>query len=225
VKIPAISNFESRFEYMEKIRIKTMVLGPVQTNCYIVNVAENKEAVVIDPADRAEKIYNYLTENDLECKKILLTHGHFDHITAAESLKKLTGAEIYAHENEKSLLKDPDLNASARMGYEISIEPDCLLKDNEEFEAAGLTWQVIYTPGHTGGGVCYYLKNEGVLFSGDTLFYESIGRTDFPTGNLQKLMESVKNRLFVLPDETKVYPGHGWSTTIEHEKSNNPFFV
>lgn len=111
------------------------------------------------------------------------------------------------------------------MGYEISIEPDCLLKDNEEFEAAGLTWQVIYTPGHTGGGVCYYLKNEGVLFSGDTLFYESIGRTDFPTGNLQKLMESVKNRLFVLPDETKVYPGHGWSTTIEHEKSNNPFFL
>lgn len=210
---------------MEKIRIKTMVLGPVQTNCYIVNVAENKEAVVIDPADRAEKIYNYLTENDLECKKILLTHGHFDHITAAKNLKKLTGAEIYAHENEKSLLKDPDLNASARMGYEISIEPDCLLKDNEEFEAAGLTWQVIYTPGHTGGGVCYYLKNEGVLFSGDTLFYESIGRTDFPTGNLQKLMESVKNRLFVLPDETKVYPGHGWSTTIEHEKSNNPFFV
>lgn len=210
---------------MEKIRIKTMVLGPVQTNCYIVNVAENKEAVVIDPADRAEKIYNYLTENDLECKKILLTHGHFDHITAAKNLKKLTGAEIYAHENEKSLLKDPDLNASARMGYEISIEPDCLLKDNEEFEAAGLTWQVIYTPGHTGGGVCYYLKNEGVLFSGDTLFYESIGRTDFPTGNLQKLMESVKNRLFVLPDETKVYPGHGWSTTIEHEKSNNPFFL
>jgi len=210
---------------MEKIRIKTMVLGPVQTNCYIVNVAENKEAVVIDPADRAEKIYNYLTENDLECKKILLTHGHFDHITAAKNLKKLTGAEIYAHENEKSLLKDPDLNASVRMGYEISIEPDCLLKDNEEFEAAGLTWQVIYTPGHTGGGVCYYLKNEGVLFSGDTLFYESIGRTDFPTGNLQKLMESVKNRLFVLPDETKVYPGHGWSTTIEHEKSNNPFFL
>ncbi|HPU63310.1 MAG TPA: MBL fold metallo-hydrolase [Mobilitalea sp.] len=208
---------------MKKIIIKTMVLGMVQTNCYIVRARDSKEAVVIDPADRAEKIYSYLNENDLVCKRILLTHGHFDHITAAEKLKEFTGADIYACEEEAALLNDPKLNASAHFGSEISLEPDFFLKDKEEFEAAGLTWQVIYTPGHTEGGACYYLKEESTLFSGDTLFYESIGRTDLPTGNLQRLTESIRNRLFDFPDETEVYPGHGRPTTIGHEKQYNPF--
>lgn len=208
---------------MRRLGIKTMILGRVQTNCYIVRDPGSKEAVVIDPADQAEKIDKYLKENDLVCKRILLTHGHFDHITGAESLKGLTGADIYAHENEVDLLRDPDLNASAIMGYEVRLEPDILLKDKEEFEAAGMTWQVIYTPGHTGGGVCYYLKDKGILFSGDTLFHESVGRTDLPTGNHEQLMESVNGRLLVLPDETEVYPGHGRPTTIGHERSFNPY--
>lgn len=208
---------------MRRLGIKTMILGRVQTNCYIVRDPGSKEAVVIDPADQAEKIDKYLKENDLVCKRILLTHGHFDHITGAESLKGLTGADIYAHENEVDLLRDPDLNASANMGYEVRLEPDILLKDKEEFEAAGMTWQVIYTPGHTGGGVCYYLKDKGILFSGDTLFHESVGRTDLPTGNHEQLMESVNGRLLVLQDETEVYPGHGRPTTIGHERSFNPY--
>jgi len=208
---------------MRKIKIKTMVLGMVQTNCYIVRVPESKEAVVIDPGDRAEKIYSYLKENDLVCKRILLTHGHFDHITAAESLKSLTGADIYAHESEAELLKDPNLNASTQMGRKVSLKPDYFLKDGEKFEAAGLFWKVLYTPGHTEGGACYYLEEEAVVFSGDTLFYESIGRTDLPTGDYQRLIESIRNRLFVLSDETEVYPGHGRPTTIGHEKQYNPF--
>jgi len=208
---------------MKNIKIKTIVLGMVQTNCYIVRASDSKEAVVIDPADRAEKIYSYLNENDLVCKRILITHGHFDHITAAEKLKHLTGAHIYAHEREEDLLMDPDINASAHMGEAISLRPDCFLKDKEEFQEAGLSWQVIYTPGHTEGGVCYYLKGEDTLFSGDTLFYESIGRTDFPMGDHRKLIESVRSRLFILPDETEVYPGHGRPTTIGHEREFNPF--
>lgn len=208
---------------MKNIKIKTMVLGMVQTNCYIVRARDSKEAVVIDPADRAEKIYSYLNENDLVCKRILLTHGHFDHIMAAEKLKALTGAGIYAGENEETLLNDSNLNASINFGREVSLKPDYFLKDKEEFEAAGLIWQVIYTHGHTEGGACYYLKDESTLFSGDTLFYESIGRTDLPTGNHQILIESIKSRLFILPDETEVYPGHGRPTTIGHEKQYNPF--
>lgn len=209
---------------MKKVNIKTMILGAVQTNCYIVKAPESREAVVIDPADLAYKIDNYLKENDLVCRLILLTHGHFDHITAAESLQKLTGARICAHEKEEELLKDPNLNVSAYMGGNISLKPDCLLKDGEEFQAAGLIWKVIYTPGHTEGGASYYLKDEGVIFSGDTLFYESVGRTDFPTGSQQKLIDSIKNRLLILPDETEVYPGHGRPTTIGHERSFNSYF-
>lgn len=208
---------------MKKVYIKTMVLGMVQTNCYIVKAPESKEVIIIDPADQADKIDNYLKENDLVCKKILLTHGHFDHIMAAHSLKCLTDAPIYAHENEVELLKNPHWNASAHMGKEISLEPDYFLKDKEEFQVAGLAWQVIYTPGHTEGGVCYYLKEDAVVFSGDTLFFESIGRTDFPTGNHQRLVESINNKLLVLADETEVYPGHGRPTTIGHERRFNPY--
>lgn len=209
---------------MRKVHIKTMILGMVQTNCYIVKASESKEVVVIDPADDAIKIENYLKKNDLVCKKIFLTHGHFDHITGANDLKSLTGADIYAHEEEANLLKNPSLNASVHMGREkISLEPDYFFKDKEVVEAAGLTWQVIYTPGHTEGGACYFLKDEGIIFSGDSLFYESIGRTDFPTGNHQKLIESINNKLLVLPDNIEVYPGHGRPTTIGHERSFNPY--
>ncbi|MDI9509843.1 MAG: MBL fold metallo-hydrolase [Clostridiales bacterium] len=208
---------------MRRIHIKTMVLGMVQTNCYIVREAKSKEAIVIDPGDNAERINEYLKENDLKCKAILLTHGHFDHITAANELKNLTTAPIYAHENEVELLNDSRLNASIQMGTEVKVIPDILLKDKEEFQAAGLLWRVIYTPGHTAGGVCYYIPEEGVIFSGDSLFYESIGRTDFPTGNHSVLLEKISSQLMVLEDRIEVYPGHGRPTTIGHERHNNPY--
>jgi glyoxylase-like metal-dependent hydrolase (beta-lactamase superfamily II) len=205
------------------IHIKTLVLGMVHNNCYIVNNPNSKEAVVIDPGDDLNTIENYLKENDLECKAIFLTHGHFDHITAAPGLKILSHAPIYAHEAEVGLLSDPRLNASVYMGEEVSITPDILLKDKEELQIAELSWQVIYTPGHTNGGVCYYLPAHDLIFSGDTLFYESIGRTDLPTGNHKMLIESISNQLMGLSDNTEVYPGHGRPTTIGHERIHNPY--
>lgn len=208
---------------MRELHIKTLVLGMVQNNCYIVKDHKSNEVVVIDPGDEVKKIEEYLNENDLECKAIFLTHGHFDHITAAQGLKGLTDAPIYAHEAEVKLLGDPTLNASAYMGGEVSLSPDILLKGREEFQLGGLSWQVIYTPGHTGGGVCYYLTDHGIIFSGDTLFYESIGRTDLPTGNHLMLIESIHNRLMVLADSIEVYPGHGRPTTIGHERNSNPY--
>ncbi|TAH75033.1 MAG: MBL fold metallo-hydrolase [Anaerolineaceae bacterium] len=208
---------------MREVHIKTLVLGSVQNNCYIVRNQNSKEVLVIDPGDNVDTIEKYLKENDLECKAIFLTHGHFDHITAAPELKDLTNAPIYAHEAEVELLKDTELNASAYMGKKVSVHPDILLKDKEVLKIAGLSWQVIYTPGHTKGGVCYYLHDHGIVFSGDSLFYESIGRTDFPTGNHQMLIEAIHNQLMVLEDSIEVYPGHGRPTTIGHERKNNPY--
>lgn len=208
---------------MRKIHIKTMVLGMLQTNCYIVSAPNSKEVVVIDPADNVNKIDQYLNENDLVCKMILLTHGHFDHITAANDLKLLTKAPICAHEDEADFLKDSNLNLSAHMGEEVMVEADILLKDGKEFQAGGLHWKVIYTPGHTKGGACYFLKEEKIIFSGDTLLYESIGRSDFPTGNHQRLIESIQSKLMTLSDDIEIYPGHGRPTTIDHEKSFNSY--
>lgn len=209
---------------MRKINTKTLVLGKVQSNCYIISRPNSGEAVVIDPGDSAYTIEKYLEKNDLECKAILLTHGHFDHVMAAPELKSMTNATIYAHEAEVELLKDPKLNASAYMGdKEISVQADILLKDKEELSLAGLSWQVIYTPGHTIGGVCFYLPEEKMMFTGDTLFYESIGRADLPTGNHHQLIESIQNQLFVLEATIELYPGHGRPTTIAHEKDNNPY--
>lgn len=209
---------------MRKVKIKTLILGRLQTNCYIVSGPESKEVVVIDPGDQLVKIEEYLNNNDLECKRILLTHGHFDHIAAATKLKSLTGARICIHEEDAQLLRDPELNISAQLTNEnISFEPDDLLKDDDEFSEAGLSWQVIYTPGHTKGGVSYNLKDQGLIFSGDTLFFESVGRSDFPTGNQQTLIESIYNKLMIFDDSIEVYPGHGRPTTIGHERNYNPF--
>lgn len=208
---------------MRKVHIKTLVLGIVQSNCYIVNSPNSREAVVIDPGDSPYIIEKHLKENDLECKAILLTHGHFDHIAAAPELKRLTSAPIYAHKAEEELLMNPKLNASAHMGNEISVNPDIFFKDKEVFDEAGLSWQVIYTPGHTAGGICFYLPKEGIIFTGDTLFHESIGRTDLPAGDHRQLIEAIHNQLLTLDNSTEVYPGHGRPTTISHEKKNNPF--
>lgn len=206
---------------MNNIRIKTLVLGMIQTNCYIVSNEVTKEAVVIDPADHADIIEQYIKQNDLVCKAVLLTHGHFDHITAATEFAGDAHVDIYAHEAEKDLLKDPDKNLSSQFQRERRVIPDVLLKDQQILHLAGFEIRVIYTPGHTIGGACYYFADQEVLFSGDSLFRESIGRTDFPTGNGRLLVESVRNRLMILDDQVKVYPGHGLPTTIGYEKKNN----
>ena len=154
---------------------------------------------------------------------ILLTHGHFDHIWGANEVRSLAGVKMYAYEQEKELLNSEKLNVSKGAGRPYTVEADVYLKDGETLTVADMTCKCIATPGHTAGSCCYYFEDAGILVSGDTLFQESVGRTDLPTGNMRTLMNSVKQKLFVLPEETKVYPGHGESTTIGYEKKYNPF--
>lgn len=208
---------------MSRFHMKTMILGVVQTNCYIINNEDTKEAIIVDPADDAGKIEEYLKTNDLVCKAILLTHGHFDHIMAATELSARVKAPIYAHEAEALLLGDAELNASTHIRKKCSLNPDVLLKDQQELELAGFKIRVIHTPGHTAGGACYYFSEHGTLISGDTLFREDIGRYDLPTGNGEQEVASIIDKLLILDDDTKVYPGHGISTTIGHEKKYNMY--
>ena len=206
------------------MEIKRLIVGMVQTNCYIAVHPETKEAVIVDPGDEAARIEDALAQTGAKAKAILLTHGHFDHVTAMEELRRDLGVPVYACEQEQAVLADPDKNLSVQFqGGGLHLKADMLLKDGETFEAAGYTFQMLHTPGHTVGGCCYYLPKEHRLFSGDTLFAGSVGRTDFPTGSMSTLVRSVKERLLSLPEDTQVYPGHMEATTIGFEKENNPF--
>lgn len=208
---------------MGNLKVESLTLGVCQTNCYYIYREGSKEVIFFDPADKGNFLYETLQEKGFQIRAILLTHGHFDHIWGVEELKERSGAEVYAYEGEEKLCQDPALNVSAAAGRSCSITPDHLFQDGEEFEFAGIRGKVIATPGHTGGSCCYYFEEDKILISGDTLFQESVGRTDFPTGSMSALVRSVKEKLFVLPDETKVYPGHGMPTTIGYEKENNAF--
>ena len=209
---------------MGQIEIKSMTLGMVATNCYLIINKETKEALLIDPADNALRISNVIEENVCTLKAILLTHGHFDHIMALNELKKRYNVPVYAHEEEEDVLKQSSLNMSGMIGQIYTTQADIYVKDGEHLKLAGLDIIVLHTPGHTKGGVCYYLPEEKVLMSGDTLFHCSIGRTDFPTGSMSQLVRSVKEQLFVLPDDVQVYPGHDSVTSIGYEIQYNPFF-
>lgn len=214
---------------MGEIKIGRMVLGALGTNTYFLYREGDGRAVVVDPADRGEHIYRTLRENGLQTAAILLTHGHADHIWGTKDLQKEAqengSVKIYACEAERELLADADLNLSGAFRRPYTLEADEYLKDGEEIEIAGIGCRVIATPGHTVGGCCYYIEEAGFLISGDTLFLESTGRTDFATGSMSTLVRSIKEKLFLLPEDTKVYPGHGDSTTIGHEKKYNPFCV
>ena len=208
---------------MSKLKIQKLILGVMQTNCYIISDTETKEAFVIDPADNEQKILQILENYQLKLKAILLTHGHFDHIYAAGSLAMDCGVQIYAGEFELELLGDSQMNASSMFRREYTLVPDVLLKDGETLQLGEHKLKVLSTPGHTIGGICFYCEVEAVLFSGDTLFFESVGRSDFATGNSRQLIESINEKLFPLGDSVIVYPGHGDSTSIGYEKDNNLF--
>lgn len=208
---------------MAEIKIGRLTLGVCQTNCYFLYREGQKEVVFVDPADRGDSIYEALQEKGFVVAGILLTHGHFDHIWGAEKLRELSGAKIYALDAEQALCLDAGLNVSKMAGRACTVQPDVLVKDGEEITVAGICCKVIATPGHTGGSCCYYVAEAGFLVSGDTLFQESVGRTDFPTGSMSEIVRSIKERLFCLPPDTKVYPGHGEQTTIAYEKEYNPF--
>lgn len=218
---------------MSEIKVGRMVLGVCQTNCYFLYRDGEKDVIVADPADKGKNIYNALEKNGFRVAGILLTHGHFDHIWGLEELKEAANAaaeaekrepvKVYADEAEKPLLKYAELNLSAGAGRPCTVSADVYVRDGQEITIAGMTCRVISTPGHTAGGCCYYFEEAGFLLAGDTLFQESVGRTDFPTGSMGTLVRSVKEKLLVLPEDTKVYPGHGDSTTIGHEKKYNAF--
>lgn len=208
---------------MKELKIGRIVLGMCQTNCYFVYEEGSNRVIVFDPADKGDYIFNGLKEKGFTVEAILLTHGHFDHIWGVEQLKELSGAKVYAYEGEKELCEDASLNVSKGAGRACTVKADEYVKDGEEITAAGISCRLIATPGHTGGSCCYYFENDKILISGDTLFQESVGRTDLPTGSMSMLVRSVKEKLLPLPEEVKVYPGHGESTTIGYEKKYNPF--
>ncbi|MCH5275965.1 MAG: MBL fold metallo-hydrolase [Lachnospiraceae bacterium] len=208
---------------MADLRIGRMVLGVYGTNCYLVYKENGNEALVVDPPDRGEQIYQALTEKGFTVVGILLTHGHFDHVWGVEELRRLTGAKLYALEEERELCANPSMNVSADAGRPCSITADEYLHDGEELSIAGMTCKVLATPGHTAGSCCYYFEQGGFVICGDTIFFESVGRTDFPTGNAATLTTSIREKIFTLPGEVQLYPGHGESTTVEHEKKYNPY--
>ena len=208
---------------MSDLKIGRLMLGIVQTNCYFVYREGTSDVIFFDPADKGDYIYETLKDKDLHVKGILLTHGHFDHIWGCNKLRELSGAPIYAYEEEKVLCEDAVVNVSEQVGRPYTVIPDRYLKDGEEITIADMTCKLIATPGHTVGSCCYYFEEAGILIAGDTLFEESVGRTDLATGSAGTLVRSIKDKLFTLPDDTKVYPGHGDITTIGHEKKYNPF--
>lgn len=206
-------------------KIDSRILGMVGTNCYLLCNMDIKECVLIDPADSQDEISRMIDESGCSLKGILLTHGHFDHIMAADAVRDKYGVKVYASCDEKNTLEQPHINLGEAYGLKLSVKADVWHKDGEILKLAGFDIEALHTPGHTEGGSCYYIREIGVLFSGDTLFCVSVGRTDFPGGSMSEIVRSIKEKVMVLPDDTKVYPGHGEGTSVGYERENNPFLV
>lgn len=208
---------------MKKAVIEQLVLGMVGTNTWLIKNKENSEMLIIDPADESERIREKIEQMEGKPVAVLLTHGHFDHILAADDLRDLYGIPIYACAAEQQILTDPVKNLSGSWANSYVLLADQWVCDGKKLELAGFSIEVFHTPGHTAGSCCYYLPEEEVLFSGDTLFAQSVGRTDFPTGSGADMKKSVGRLLKELPEETRVCPGHNEETTIGYEKRYNPF--
>lgn len=205
------------------MRVERFVTGIISTNCYLAVNEETKQAVIVDPAACPKKMLEYIAGEGLKIEAILLTHGHFDHIMGIDGFLERFPAPVYVHEDDEKVMNDPRLNQSSIYTAGYTFSGAKYLRDRQTLDLAGYTFEVIHTPGHTWGGCCYYIPSEQVLFSGDTLFQCSVGRTDFETSSTSDLLHSVREKLFQLPDETHVYPGHMGETTIGFEKANNPY--
>lgn len=205
------------------MEILTLVVGALRENCYVVwNTPD--DAVVIDPGDEGPRIVRTLREKVVTPRMILNTHGHFDHIGAVEDLRRAFGAPYKIHRAEEQIMAM--VPARTRLFGVLTPEqptPTGYVEPGEKFQVGRLEFEALHTPGHTPGGTCYYFPQEHVVFTGDTLFLGSIGRSDFPGGNGPQLVASIKEKLLTLPPETAVYPGHGPPTTIREEKESNPF--
>lgn len=200
--------------------LNRIVLGPLQTNCYLVVCPDSRSAIVIDPADQAEKILKAARQKTARIEQILLTHMHPDHIAALPDLRKATGAKVLAHRLDVDLLNNSGRFFGIQQDQIPSLLPDVQLDGGETITVGQLSGTIIHTPGHTPGCICLQMGHN--LFSGDTLFCQGIGRMDLPGGNPDNMIASIQ-KLFTLPDETAVYPGHGPSTTIGAEKRDNPY--
>lgn len=204
---------------LEKIRV-----GIMGVNCYL--VGDKDEIFIIDPGSDASKIYAHIQQSGYTVKYIILTHCHFDHILAVEELKEKTGAQVVFCASEKENFADASVNFTDRYARKpVSLCAELLVTDGDILSSGNFQFRIIETPGHTSGGMCLYNESEKTLFSGDTLFCGSVGRCDLPTGNHKTLIESIQEKLMVLPDDVHVYPGHEQETTIGLERVNNPFIA
>lgn len=208
------------------MKIDRLILGDFQTNCYVVRADDMAtECLIVDTGLDSADLLAFLKERRLSPTAVILTHGHADHIAGLTAVRRQhPHLKVYIHRLDAALLADPRANLSALAGAPLRTEAaDVLLEDSDVIREAGIALKVLHTPGHTPGGICLYAESEGLVFAGDTLFAEGVGRTDFPGGDERQLVESIRTRLLTLPDETAVYPGHAMRTTIAHEKSHNPF--
>jgi hydroxyacylglutathione hydrolase len=201
-------------------------VGPLECNCSIIGDENTREAMVIDPGDQIEDILDIVRKHNLQVKQIVITHAHIDHVGGAMKLRGATGAPILLNQNDYALLKLLDMQAAwIGMPNPGKVEIDGSLTTGETVSAGSHTAEILHTPGHTEGSICLFFEPEKKLIAGDTLFAGSIGRTDLPGGNLQKIMRSLHSTVLTLPDDTLVVPGHGKLTTIGEERESNPFLV
>lgn len=206
------------------MKVAKILLPAAAENCYLAINEETKEAIIIDPGSAAERVKSAVSQTGAKPVAVLLTHGHFDHAGEAATIADEYGIKIYTHEACAEELKNPSINLSADMyGSSEIYRADIFLKDDEELELAGLKVKCLFTPGHTPGGCCFYFEDEGIVFTGDTLFCGSVGRTDFPGGSMSQLVNSIRGKLLALPEDTICYPGHNEPTTIGEERQYNPF--
>ena len=206
------------------IKVKSLAVGSIQTNCFIIWEEESKEGVVIDPGGNPHEIIKLIDDNQLDIKWVLLTHGHFDHTFYAKDIANHSNCKIAMSKDDLEILES-SLLISSDFDYDISkhiqFTPDRFLLDGDVLEIGKSKIQVVYTPGHSPGCICFI--TEIGVFVGDTIFANSIGRTDFPGGNFEKIVNSIKTRILTMQDDIKLYPGHGPSTTVDRERTYNPF--
>jgi hydroxyacylglutathione hydrolase len=226
MRIECASPAKTRFttSYNKSMIIETFPVGPLQCNCTILGDEQAGEAIVIDPGDEVSRIHRRLTELGLKLKQILITHAHIDHVGGALKLKRLTHAPVLLNESDLPLLKMMEMQAGwLGVATPETAPPDDPLTDGLRVGLNSCSAEVIHTPGHTQGSVCLHFAPLKLLIAGDTLFAGSIGRTDLPGGNFEQIIDSIHSRLLALPDETKVLPGHGPTSTIGAERKSNPF--
>lgn len=208
---------------MANLNVTCMELGMIPTNTYLVVNEDTKKCLIIDPSDGYGEIVSFIADNGLKPEAIYITHGHDDHIGSVNELKRKYGLLSYIMKQEEEFVESIQFNLSAMFGHPRVIEPDMFFVDGQNVRVLGTSMKTLLTPGHTVGGASFYFPEEKIVFTGDTLFRESVGRSDFPGGDGDMLLCSVKGKLMTLPDDITVYPGHGPKTTIGHERQNNPY--